>query len=121
MSISRRGRAYLAPREPGGLPWAGDSGCAPRWSIFASPHRPDPGLASDRAYRLARCSVEPWRRRSRHQGCEEREGSVAANCGPVARGGHSSQSPLLANEAKGMWTPRVGPGHCRWLRQEMGE
>lgn len=71
MSVSRPGRAYVAPREPGGRPWTGDAGCAPGLSIFVSPHWPHPVPASNRTYGFVTYAVEPRRRRPRPHGSEE--------------------------------------------------
>jgi hypothetical protein len=82
MPISRSARVYVVPREPGGPSWTGDSGRVPRLSIFVSPHRPSLGPLSACTNCFITYASEPWRGRSRHEGCREGEGALTARCGP---------------------------------------
>jgi hypothetical protein len=119
--ISGPDRAFVAPRELGDLPWAGDSGRVLGSNSCASPHYR--GQASDHTYRFVTHTAEPWRRGSRHHRYGEHEGSVTACSG-------SGTEPPGASARPGFpcWSARPGTresfrirrSRCRWVRQEMG-
>jgi hypothetical protein len=98
MPISRPDRVHMALREPGGLLRAGDSGHTPCSRIIVSPHRPRTVQAVDPAYHFVTYTVEPWRRRSRHQCCAEHEAPVT-DCGGPGPGAPATDARLTGQDA----------------------
>jgi hypothetical protein len=122
MPISRPDRADLPPREPGGL-WAGGSGRAPRPYVFVSPHRPHPGLRSDRSYCFVRTPLNrgPGDHVIRVVGSRRGVSLPAA----VRATGSSGVGACLSFRCRPAWSRarvsvRIRHGRRRLVRQEIG-
>jgi len=121
MPIGRSARTYMAPREPGGLPWKDDPGRVPRLGSFAPSQRPSPGPASSGIYCFVTYVVEPQRGRPRHVGGREGARAVTARRGSdmVARRRRLFHLSVLAGGAEDIQARRIRRGRCRWGKREM--